>query len=108
MVKLTATNLPSPAPPYLLEVKEISGDICWDRRGEIEPVLVEVSLVGLPRKDINELTEAYRKLGSCRKVAVRLVPLRFPGKSVEFSGFIRTLNPRAGKDTVKLEIEETD
>jgi hypothetical protein len=108
MVRLTATNLPSPAPPYLLEIGEISGDISWDRRGEIEPVLVEISLIGLPHRDISELTDAYRKLGSYRKVSVRLVPLQFPGKPVEFSGYIRTVNPKAGRNTVKLQIEETD
>jgi len=108
MVKLTATNLPSPAPPYLLEVKDIQGGISWDRLNDIQPVLVQIIVEGLPRREIRELAEAFDKLGSYRKVLVRLVPLESSDGALIFSGFIKNINAGTGARAVTLEMEEAE
>lgn len=106
MVRLTATNLPAPAPPYLLEVSDIAGDISWNRMNETRPVLVRISLEGLPRKDIKALDDAFSKLGSYRRISLKLVSLESSDKVLTFDGFIKNLEPNVGSRAVILEIEE--
>jgi hypothetical protein len=106
MVRLTSTNLPSPAAPYLLEIRDIGGQISWDRHTDAQPGHVQITLEGLPRKDVRELADAFGKLGPYRKVLVRLFTLESPNRAVMFSGFIKEIASGGGAGPVTLEIEE--
>ena len=108
MVRLSATNLPSPAAPYLLEVKDMAGGVSWDRRTDIETSLVEISFERLSRRDIRELASAFSKLGPYRKVLVRLVPLESSNGVLTFNGYIKNLDQGSGGKGVTLELEECE
>jgi hypothetical protein len=89
-------------------VKDISGGISWDRQNDVQPVVVHIILEGLPRRDARELTDAFNKLGSYRKVLLKLFPLGSQDATMVVTGFINAIDSGGGAKPVTLKVEESE